>query len=129
LNTLAPVCRPEDAYVGDLIGLYGAIDAGITSILDWLHIQDSPDHTDAVLKALQDSRLRTDRMNVMPINDPIGAVVLGRDTSNVDSVFIAGRPMKRNGQLLYVDWNAVKKMVSESQEYVIQKAHLKTPTI
>lgn len=34
LNTLAPVYRPEDAYVGDLVGLYGAIDAGITTILD-----------------------------------------------------------------------------------------------
>ena len=28
LNTLAPVYRPEDAYVGDLVGLIGAIDAG-----------------------------------------------------------------------------------------------------
>ena len=28
--------------------------------------------------------LRTDRPNVFPINDPIGAVVWGMDTSNVD---------------------------------------------
>src|SRR5436305_671543 len=31
LNKLAPVYRPEDAYVGNLVGLYGAIDAGITT--------------------------------------------------------------------------------------------------
>jgi cytosine/adenosine deaminase-related metal-dependent hydrolase len=73
--------------------------------------------------------LRTDRMNVMPINDPIGAVVMGMDTSNVDSVFIAGKPMKRNGELLYVDWNAVKKMVMESRDYVVKTARFKLPEI
>ena len=34
--------------------------------------------------------LRTDRPNVFPINDPIGAVVWGMDTSNVDMVFVDG---------------------------------------
>src|SRR5215813_7106481 len=58
LNTLAPVYRPEDAYVGNLVGLYGAIDAGITTILDWSHIQATREHGDAVIKALQESGLR-----------------------------------------------------------------------
>lgn len=43
--------------------------------------------------------LRTDRPNVFPINDPIGAVVWGMDTSNVDWVFAAGRPLMRSGAL------------------------------
>ena len=43
--------------------------------------------------------LRTDRPNIFPINDPIGAVVWGMDTSNVDWVFVAGRPLKRAGAL------------------------------
>ena len=58
LNTLAPVYRPEDAYVGNLVGLYGAIDAGITTILDWSHIQATREHGDAVIKALQESGMR-----------------------------------------------------------------------
>ena len=58
LNTLAPVYRPEDAYVGDLVGLYGAIDAGITTILDWSHIQATREHADAVINALQESGIR-----------------------------------------------------------------------
>jgi cytosine/adenosine deaminase-related metal-dependent hydrolase len=58
LNTLAPVYRPEDAYVGDLVGLYGAIDAGITTILDWSHIQATREHGDAVVRALQESGIR-----------------------------------------------------------------------
>ena len=39
LKKLAPVYRPEDAYIGNLVGLYSAIDAGITTVLDWSHIQ------------------------------------------------------------------------------------------
>jgi cytosine/adenosine deaminase-related metal-dependent hydrolase len=58
LNTLAPVYRPEDAYIGDLISCYGMLDAGITTILDWSHIQATPDHTEAVIKALGDSGMR-----------------------------------------------------------------------
>ncbi len=60
--------------------------------------------------------LRTDRLNVTPLNDPIGAVVVGADTSNVDSVFIAGRAMKRNGQLLNVDLDRVRTLAIESRD-------------
>ncbi len=58
LHKLAPAFRPEDAYVGDLVSALGAIDAGITTLLDWSHIQASPAHTDAVIQALKDSGLR-----------------------------------------------------------------------
>ena len=43
--------------------------------------------------------LRTDRPNIFPINDPIGAVVWGMDTSNVDWVIAGGRVLMRNGVL------------------------------
>ena len=43
--------------------------------------------------------LRTDRPNIHPINDPIGAVVWGMDTSNVDWVFAAGKALVRHGEL------------------------------
>ncbi len=69
--------------------------------------------------------LRTDKPNVFPVNDPIGAVVWSMDTSNVDSVFVAGKPMKRNGELLHVDWNAVKKAVNESRDHVMRKSGFK----
>ncbi len=73
--------------------------------------------------------LRTDKINVMPINDPVAAVVAGMDTSNVDSVFIAGRAMKRGGKLLHVDWPAVRRMVLESRDYVVEKSGFKLPKI
>lgn len=43
--------------------------------------------------------LRTDRPNIFPINDPIGAVVWGMDTSNVDMVYVGGRALMRDGVL------------------------------
>ncbi len=73
--------------------------------------------------------LRTDKINVIPINDPVTAVVAGMDTSNVDSVFIAGRAMKRHGKLLHVDWEAVKRMTLESRDYVVEKSGYKLPRI
>jgi 5-methylthioadenosine/S-adenosylhomocysteine deaminase len=73
--------------------------------------------------------LRADRINVLPINDPIGAVVLGMDTSNVDTVLIAGKVMKRGGQLLNVDLNRVRKLAYESRDYVVAKSGFKLPAI
>jgi len=45
----------------------------------------------------------------------------------VDSVFVAGKPMKRNGKLLHVDWNVMKTAVNESRDYVIKKSGFKFP--
>jgi len=73
--------------------------------------------------------LRTDRLNVTPLNDPATAVVGGMDTSNVDTVLIGGRIMKRNGALLHVDWPAVRRMVLESRDYVVEKSGFKLPKI
>jgi 5-methylthioadenosine/S-adenosylhomocysteine deaminase len=73
--------------------------------------------------------LRTDRMNVTPLNDPATAVVVGMDTGNVDTVIIAGRVMKRGGRLLHVDWGAVRRMVTESRDHVIDRSGFKLPRI
>jgi 5-methylthioadenosine/S-adenosylhomocysteine deaminase len=43
--------------------------------------------------------LRADRPNIAPVNDPIGAVVWGMDTSNVDWVFVGGAPLVEHGEL------------------------------
>jgi cytosine/adenosine deaminase-related metal-dependent hydrolase/ribose/xylose/arabinose/galactoside ABC-type transport system permease subunit len=73
--------------------------------------------------------LRTDRMNVTPLNDPATAVVAGMDTGNVDTVVIAGRAMKRHGELLHVDWPAVRRMAQESRDHVIARSGFKVPGI
>ncbi len=49
---------PDDVYAADLLSALGAIDCGVTCILDWSHIQNSPEHTDACIKGLQESGVR-----------------------------------------------------------------------
>ena len=43
--------------------------------------------------------LRADRPNIAPVNDPIGAVVWGMDTSNIDWVFVNGAALVARGEL------------------------------
>jgi cytosine/adenosine deaminase-related metal-dependent hydrolase len=73
--------------------------------------------------------LRTDRMNVTPLGDPVTAVVTGMDTGNVDSVLIAGRVMKRRGELLHVDWPAARGAAAEARDHVVAKSGFKLPSI
>lgn len=44
--------------------------------------------------------LRTDAVNISPVNDPIGAVVWGMDPSNIDTVIVDGQPLVRDGALI-----------------------------
>ena len=46
-DVLGPRFRPEDVYIGNLLGALGAINSGITTMLDWSHIMNSPAHADA----------------------------------------------------------------------------------
>jgi 5-methylthioadenosine/S-adenosylhomocysteine deaminase len=61
--------------------------------------------------------LRTDRPNIFPINDPIGAVVWGMDTSNVDWVFVAGNPVVREGAVV-ADIDRVRKLAMTARQQV-----------
>jgi 5-methylthioadenosine/S-adenosylhomocysteine deaminase len=61
--------------------------------------------------------LRTDRPNIFPINDPIGAVVWGMDTSNVDWVFVAGNAVVREGAVV-ADIDRVRKLAMTARQQV-----------
>ena len=61
--------------------------------------------------------LRTDRPNVFPINDPIGAVVWGMDTSNVDMVLVDGRVVMRDG-VLEADVQRARELATAALERV-----------
>ena len=58
LDRLAPAYRPEDVYAGNYLGSLEAIDAGVTTILDWSHINNTPEHADEAIHGLSDARLR-----------------------------------------------------------------------
>ncbi|HYS41445.1 MAG TPA: amidohydrolase family protein [Pseudonocardiaceae bacterium] len=46
------VFRPEDIYAGNLLGAIEAIDAGVTTTVDWSHGLRTPQHADAAADAL-----------------------------------------------------------------------------
>src|SRR6516225_2014508 len=57
-GTARAAYRPEDAYIGDLVTALGAINAGVTTMLDWSHIGNTPEHTDAAIRGLKESGIR-----------------------------------------------------------------------
>jgi cytosine/adenosine deaminase-related metal-dependent hydrolase len=66
--------------------------------------------------------LRADQINVMPLNNAYGSAVLGMDTSNVDTVLVAGRVVKHNGQLIGVDIAALRREIERSRDHVLSTA-------
>ena len=73
--------------------------------------------------------LRTDRVNVMPINNAVGAVVTSMGPQNVDTVLIAGKVMKRNGQLAGVDFNRLARLGDEARDRLYSNANVKNVRI
>ncbi|GGI98230.1 amidohydrolase family protein [Streptomyces brasiliensis] len=45
--------RPEDVHAGNLLAAIEAIDAGVTTVVDWSHGLQTVDHADAAVDALQ----------------------------------------------------------------------------
>jgi cytosine/adenosine deaminase-related metal-dependent hydrolase len=59
LDKFAPHYRPDDVYAGNQWGALECINAGITTLVDWSHIINTPEHADAGIRGLQDSRIRS----------------------------------------------------------------------
>ena len=57
-RSFGPACEPEDIYAGTLITLLTALEGGITTVVDNMHNARSPQHSDAAVEALLQSRLR-----------------------------------------------------------------------
>jgi len=66
--------------------------------------------------------LRSDAINVAPMNNAYSAVVQAMDTSNVDTVIIAGQIRKRQGQLVGVDLTRLRQQAQASRDYLVQRA-------
>ena len=54
---------------------------------------------------------------VAPVIDPVGAVVLSADTSNVDTVIVGGTIHKRGGRLV-ADWDRARAAVQASSDHL-----------
>ncbi|MDN3271317.1 amidohydrolase family protein [Streptomyces sp. MA15] len=62
--------------------------------------------------------IRAEDLNNMPLNDPIGTVVLGSDARNISAVLVNGEPRKWDGRVLDVDLTALRDEVHASRAYV-----------
>jgi cytosine/adenosine deaminase-related metal-dependent hydrolase len=57
-NTVTPAYQAADAYAGMLVTALGMIDTGTTAIVDISQVSHSPEHSDALIRALQETGLR-----------------------------------------------------------------------
>src|SRR5256714_180745 len=68
--------------------------------------------------------LNANAINTSPMLDPIATVVVFADTSNVDSVFVAGRAVKRHGRLVEADLDSVFRKLEESRNHILSRGEL-----
>ena len=58
VGTLTPAFSPADAYTGMLATALGMIDMGTTAVVDVSQVNNTPEHSDALVRALQDAGIR-----------------------------------------------------------------------
>jgi cytosine/adenosine deaminase-related metal-dependent hydrolase len=68
--------------------------------------------------------IRTDDLNLFPVHDPVESIIFHANPSNVDTVFVGGRPVKRGGNLLYKDLSRKQDQLLESGRRIIRDAGL-----
>ncbi|MFD5859726.1 amidohydrolase family protein [Streptomyces chartreusis] len=54
-GTVKPHYQPQDVYAGTLLGRLEALHSGVTTMLDWYHVAQTPQHEDAAVAALRDA--------------------------------------------------------------------------
>jgi len=58
LGQYGPRLGPQDVYAATLAGALEALDAGVTTVIDYSHALHSPEHAEAAVDALEAARLR-----------------------------------------------------------------------
>lgn len=62
--------------------------------------------------------LRLDRINLVPVRDPLKSVIYSANASDVDTVMVAGKVLVKNGECLYIDEEKVKADLQVAAERV-----------
>lgn len=55
---ISPAMTPDDVRLGQLVGAADALSAGVTTLLDFSHTNNTPDHSDAAVQGLRDAHIR-----------------------------------------------------------------------
>jgi 5-methylthioadenosine/S-adenosylhomocysteine deaminase len=64
--------------------------------------------------------LRAGDLNMFPVRDSVGSIVMQGGVANVDTVLIAGRVVKRNGALLFADIASRKAALARSGDRILR---------
>jgi len=59
LDKFGPHYRPDDVLAANRWGALECINAGITTLVDWSHIMNTPAHADAAVQGLQETGIRS----------------------------------------------------------------------
>ncbi len=70
--------------------------------------------------------INTNAMNLIPLNNPVGAVVEFSNVGNVETIFVAGKIKKKDGKLLGIDFPSFRKRVDSHRDALFQRAHVPT---
>lgn len=57
-QTISPRVTAPDVYAGNYVGALEALNAGVTTVLDFSHCNNTPEHGDAALQGLRDAGIR-----------------------------------------------------------------------
>ncbi|PXY28420.1 amidohydrolase family protein [Prauserella muralis] len=55
---ISPAYTPDDVRLGNLYGAVDALNSGVTTVLDFSHCNNTPDHADAAVRGLQEAGIR-----------------------------------------------------------------------
>jgi 5-methylthioadenosine/S-adenosylhomocysteine deaminase len=63
-------------------------------------------------------------LNLVPVSDPVGAIVLAAHPGNVDTVLVRGEIRKRNGKLVGIDLPKMIRDATRSRDELLERASL-----
>jgi len=63
--------------------------------------------------------LRTDTVNMFPVNDPVSSVVMCANVGDVDTVMVSGRILKSKGQLMGPDLRSIRGKLAASRDKIL----------
>jgi 5-methylthioadenosine/S-adenosylhomocysteine deaminase len=66
--------------------------------------------------------ISTQSLGMTPVNNPAGAVVYSAHPGTVDTVLVPGTIVKRGGVLVGVDTERVRRLATETRDYLLQQA-------
>jgi 5-methylthioadenosine/S-adenosylhomocysteine deaminase len=67
--------------------------------------------------------VKTDVLEMSPLNNPLGALVYNAHPGLVDTILVAGKTVKRDGVLTQLDPRHIRTLAEQTRDHVLEQAH------